>query len=168
MPSALGSRARRLTSLRTKLEGIGQRKEQARGPRFITWRAITEGKRHADIGPQIVGQEKSYPTAGGCQRTAIADEIDAIAKQLSEAEERWAELQEELEALASGFPGIDQAYAIQAGRELRVIANAAQLSDSEAVKTCREIARAIEQQLDYPGEIKVTVIRESRATETAK
>ena len=64
--------------------------------------------------------------------------------------------------------GVEHAYAIQAGRELRVIVNASQTTDSEAVRICREIARAIEQQLDYPGEIKVTVIRETRAMEIAK
>ena len=51
-----------------------------------------------------------------------------------------------MEALAQGFPGIEHAYAIQAGRELRVIANAHMLTDSEALKTCREIAKSIEQQ----------------------
>ena len=70
--------------------------------------------------------------------------------------------------MASGFPGVEQAYAIQAGREVRVIANAQQASDADAVKMCHEIARAIEQQLDYPGEIKVTVVRETRAVEFAK
>jgi ribonuclease Y len=75
---------------------------------------------------------------------------------------------EDLEAVASGFPGVEQAYAIQAGREVRVIANATQLSDSEAVKVCREIAQAIEQQLSYPGEIKVTVVRETRSVEFAR
>ena len=70
--------------------------------------------------------------------------------------------------MACGFPGVEHAYAIQAGRELRVIVNAAQTTDSEAVRICREIARAIEQQLDYPGEIKVSVIRETRSVEVAK
>ena len=74
----------------------------------------------------------------------------------------------DLEAVACGFPEVEHAYAIQAGRELRVIANANRTTDADAVRICRDIARAIEQQLDYPGEIKVTVIRESRATDTAK
>src|SRR5207249_3274116 len=82
--------------------------------------------------------------------------------------EKYVKRLEELEAVACGFPGVEHAYAIQAGRELRVIVNAAQTTDSEAVRICREIARAIEQQLDYPGEIKVTVIRETRAMEIAK
>jgi ribonuclease Y len=74
----------------------------------------------------------------------------------------------ELEQVACGFPGVEQAFAIQAGRELRVIANAARTSDSDAVRVCREIAKAIEEKLDYPGEIKVTVVREMRAVEYAR
>ena len=82
--------------------------------------------------------------------------------------EKYVKRLADLEAVACGFPEVDQAYAIQAGRELRVIANAHRTSDADAVRVCRDIARAIEQQLDYPGEIKVTVIRESRATDMAK
>jgi ribonuclease Y len=82
--------------------------------------------------------------------------------------EKYVKRLEELEAVASGFPGVEQAYAIQAGREVRVIANASQTSDSDAVRVCRDIAKAIEQQLNYPGEIKVTVVRETRAVEYAK
>ena len=70
--------------------------------------------------------------------------------------------------MAYGFPGVEHAYAIQAGRELRVIANASQTSDSETTKVCREIAKAIEEQLNYPGEIKVTVVRETRSVEYAR
>lgn len=99
---------------------------------------------------------------------AAADAISAARPGARrETLEKYVKRLEELEALASGFPGVDQVYAIQAGRELRVIANAVQLSDSEATKTCREIARAIEQQLNYPGEIKVTVVRETRTVEIA-
>lgn len=100
---------------------------------------------------------------------AAADAISAARPGARrETLEKYVKRLEELEALAGGFPGVDQAYAIQAGRELRVIANAHHLSDSEAVKTCREIARAIEQQLNYPGEIKVTVVRETRSVEFAR
>ena len=70
--------------------------------------------------------------------------------------------------MACGFPGVEQAFAIQAGRELRVIASASQTTDADAIKVCRDIAKAIEQQLDYPGEIKVTVIRETRSVDYAK
>lgn len=100
---------------------------------------------------------------------AAADAISASRPGARrETLEKYVKRLEELEALAQGFPGVEHAYAIQAGRELRVIANAGQLNDSEAVKTCREIAKAIEQQLNYPGEIKVTVVRETRSVEFAK
>jgi ribonuclease Y len=100
---------------------------------------------------------------------AAADAISAARPGARrETLEKYVKRLEELEALAQGFPGIEHAYAIQAGRELRVIANANQLSDSEALKTCREIAKSIEQQLNYPGEIKVTVVRETRSVEFAR
>ncbi len=75
---------------------------------------------------------------------------------------------EELEALALGFPGVEQAYAIQAGREIRVLVDSHQLGDAESAALCREIARSIENNLTYPGEVKVTVLRETRTTEFAR
>ncbi len=100
---------------------------------------------------------------------AAADAISASRPGARrETLEKYVKRLEDLEAVACGFPAVEHAYAIQAGRELRVIVNASQTTDAEAVKVCREIARAIEQQLDYPGEIKVTVIREIRAMEVAK
>jgi ribonuclease Y len=63
---------------------------------------------------------------------------------------------------------VEHVYAIQAGREVRVIANAQRTTDTDAIKISRDIAKAIEEQLDYPGEIKVTVMRETRAVEYAK
>lgn len=75
---------------------------------------------------------------------------------------------EELEALACGFPGVEQAYAIQAGREVRVIADGHQLGDEGAAKLCRDIAKAVQQQLTYPGEVKITVLRETRSVEFAR
>jgi ribonuclease Y len=82
--------------------------------------------------------------------------------------EKYIKRLEELEALASGFPGVEQVFAIQAGREIRVLANSERLNDADAQKTARDIAKAIEEQLSYPGEIKVTVVRETRAVEFAK
>jgi ribonucrease Y len=100
---------------------------------------------------------------------AAADAISASRPGARrETLEKYVKRLEMLEAVACGFPGVEHAYAIQAGRELRVIANSHQTTDAEAVKLCRDIARAIEQQLDYPGEIKVTVIRESRTIDVAK
>jgi ribonuclease Y len=82
--------------------------------------------------------------------------------------ERYIKRMEELESIATSFEGVDQAFAIQAGRELRVIANAKLTSDASAAKICHDIARAFEEQLKYPGEIKVTVLRETRVTELAR
>jgi ribonuclease Y len=100
---------------------------------------------------------------------AAADAISASRPGARrETLEKYVKRLEELEAVAAGFPGIEHAYAIQAGREVRVIANAAQTSDSDAIRVCRDIAKAIEEQLNYPGEIKVTVVRETRAVEYAR
>ncbi len=100
---------------------------------------------------------------------AAADAISASRPGARrETLEKYVKRMEELEAVACGFPEVETAFAIQAGRELRVIANAVKTTDADALRVCRDIARAIEQQLDYPGEIKVTVIRETRALEVAK
>lgn len=85
-----------------------------------------------------------------------------------ESLERYIKRMEELETIARGFEGVEQAFAIQAGRELRVIASARDTDDAKAAKICHDIARAFEQQLTYPGEIKVTVVRESRFSEVAR
>lgn len=85
-----------------------------------------------------------------------------------ESLERYIKRMEELESIALEFKGVEQSFAIQAGRELRVIASSNEVDDNTAAKICRDIARACEQKLSYPGEIKVTVIRESRFTELAK
>ena len=75
---------------------------------------------------------------------------------------------EALEAIASQKAGVEKVYALQAGREIRVIVKPAEIDDDEAILLSHEIAREIEDQLEYPGQVKVTVIRESRAVEVAK
>jgi len=75
---------------------------------------------------------------------------------------------EALEAIATQKEGVEKAYALQAGREIRVIVKPAEIDDDTAVLLSHEIAREIEDQLDYPGQVKVTVIRESRAIDFAK
>ncbi|MEW6439496.1 MAG: ribonuclease Y [bacterium] len=82
--------------------------------------------------------------------------------------ETYVKRLEDLERISSSFAGVEKSYAIQAGREIRIIVENAVVSDDDAVVLCRDIARKIESELSYPGQIKVTVIRETRAVEYAK
>ena len=75
---------------------------------------------------------------------------------------------ETLEALCNGFEGVESSYAVQAGREVRILVQPDKVSDDEVILLARNVAKKIENELDYPGQIKVIVIRESRATEYAK
>ena len=100
---------------------------------------------------------------------AAADAISASRPGARrETLDKYVRRLEDLEALACGFPGVEQAYAIQAGREIRVIADSHRLGDEAAAKLCRDIAKAVQEQLTYPGEVKVTVLRESRTVEFAR
>lgn len=75
---------------------------------------------------------------------------------------------EDLEKIVTAFPGVEKAYAIQAGREVRIFVNPKEVDDLGALKLARDIAKKIEEELNYPGEIKVNVIRETKAVEYAK
>lgn len=75
---------------------------------------------------------------------------------------------EGLESIATSFPGVDSAFAIQAGRELRIIVQPERVDDASAVLLARDIANRIEQDMEYPGQVQVTVVRESRAVEYAR
>ncbi|MBH0197848.1 MAG: ribonuclease Y [Nitrospira sp.] len=85
-----------------------------------------------------------------------------------EALESYVKRLEKLESLATGQKGVQKAYAIQAGREIRVIVRQEDITDAESFQLSRELAKKIEQELTYPGQIKVTVIRESRYVEYAR
>jgi ribonuclease Y len=82
--------------------------------------------------------------------------------------ETYVKRLQKLEQLADSFSGVAKAYAIQAGRELRIIVESDRVSDNEAIWLSKDIAKRIEKEVQYPGEIKVTVIRETRAVEYAK
>ena len=82
--------------------------------------------------------------------------------------ENYIKRLEELEAIAKGHPGVEKSFAISAGREIRVIIKPEEISDLEARKLARDIADQIEKELQYPGEIKVSVIRETRVIEYAR
>jgi ribonuclease Y len=101
--------------------------------------------------------------------TAIGDACSASRPGARrESLERYIKRMEELESIAKRFDGVRQAFAISAGRELRVIVASDRTSDEQAASICHDIAKAFESELTYPGEIKVTVVREARFTETAK
>ena len=82
--------------------------------------------------------------------------------------ESYVKRLESLEQIATEFKGIEKAYAIQAGREIRVIVKPEEVDDNLSTMLARDIAKKIESEMEYPGQIKVTVIRESRAIEYAK
>jgi ribonuclease Y len=82
--------------------------------------------------------------------------------------ERYIKRLEKLEEIAGSFKGVENAYAIQAGREIRVIVNAEKVDDDSAMKIARDIAKKVEDEMTYPGEIQVTLLREVRCIEYAK
>jgi ribonuclease Y len=82
--------------------------------------------------------------------------------------ETYVKRLEELEAIATSFNGVDKCYAIQAGREIRILVENEKISENDAVMLCRDIIKKIEKDLTYPGQIKVTVIRETRVSDFAR
>jgi len=139
---------------------------------------------HVDIGIKILekfGVEKEVIDAmkshhGDCEPESLEAVLVQVADQISGARpgarkenlEEYLKRLEDLEKIALSFPGVEKAYAIQAGRELRVFANPEEIDDLEAYKLAKEIASKIQEELRYPGEIKVTLIRERRVVEYAK
>jgi ribonucrease Y len=86
----------------------------------------------------------------------------------SETLQNYIKRLEQLETIADDFPGVEKSYAIQAGREVRVVVVPDRVSDAEASQLARDIARKVETEMTYPGQIRVTVVRETRAVELAK
>ncbi|PKQ10333.1 MAG: ribonuclease Y [Actinobacteria bacterium HGW-Actinobacteria-9] len=114
---------------------------------------------HADVEPQTV-------------EAVLVQAADAISAARPGARretlESYIKRLEKLEAVAESHPGVEKCYAMQAGREIRVMVKPDQIKDSDAVVLARDIAKQIEDELEYPGQIKVMVIRESRAVDYAK
>ena len=113
---------------------------------------------------------------GDCEPTTIEAVLVAAADAISgarpgarrETGTNYVKRLEKLEELAGSFRGVDKCYAIQAGREVRVIVKPEQIDDAQTMFLAKDIAKKIEKELEYPGQIKVNVIRESRAIEYAK
>jgi len=114
---------------------------------------------HGDVEPQSVEAVliQAADAISASRPGARRETLETYIKRLSK-----------LESLANSFEGVEKAYAIQAGREIRIIVKPDEIDDLAAIKLSKDIARKIEQELDYPGQIKVVVIRETRAAEYAK
>ncbi len=139
---------------------------------------------HVEIGVDLARKYKEHPVVvnaigahhGDIEYTSSISVLVGAADALSAARpgarreslDVYLKRLERLEEIACSFSGVDKSYAIQAGREIRIIVKPEQVDDAESVRVAREISKRIENELDYPGQIKVTVIRETRAVEYAK
>lgn len=139
---------------------------------------------HAILGADMVkrfGESAKVVNAvashhGEVEATCVEAVLVSAAESLSaarpgarrESVESYIKRLEKLEQLATSFRGVEKAYAIQAGREIRIIVKESEVSDAESAMISREIAKKVEQELTYPGQIKVTVIRENRYIEYAR
>ncbi|MBW2059928.1 MAG: ribonuclease Y [Deltaproteobacteria bacterium] len=114
---------------------------------------------HEDILPESVLAVlvQAADTLSGARPGARREMLETYVKRL-----------EDLEKIASSFNGISKSYAIQAGREIRIIVDSEQVNDSNSALLCNDICRKIEKELSYPGQIRVTVIRETRSVDYAK
>jgi len=113
-------------------------------------------------------QEVEY----ACVEAPIVQIADAISASRpgarGETMETYVKRLEELQAIAESFTGVERSFAVQAGREVRILVRPEEIDDLSATRLARDIVKKIEEQLTYPGQIKVTVIRETRAVEYAK
>ncbi len=124
--------------------------------------------------PKVVNAVASHhceeePTCIEATIVAAADAISgARPGARMETVEHYIRRLEALEEVANSFPGVEKSFAIQAGREVRIIVNPEEIDDLEAVRLARDIVKKIEATLEYPGQIKVTVLRETRAIDYAR
>ncbi|HET7434534.1 MAG TPA: ribonuclease Y [Thermoanaerobaculia bacterium] len=139
---------------------------------------------HLELGRQVLekyGEKREVIHAMECHHgdydpTTVEAVLVNAADALSAARpgarreilENYVHRLERLEAIANQMDGVSKSFAIQAGRELRIIVNSEKITDEQSIWLSKDVARKIESELQYPGQIKVTVIREMRATEYAK
>jgi len=139
---------------------------------------------HAKIGAELAsryGEKKEVVHAIEAHHGEVeAQTVEAVLVQAADAIsasrpgarreslESYIKRLEKLEKIADGFEGVEKSYAIQAGREIRIMVKPDRIDDARAAKLAYDIARKIEKELEYPGQIKITVIRETRTVEYAK
>ena len=139
---------------------------------------------HVTIGADLARKYRESPAVVNAIAAHHGDEepqtVEAVLVQAADAVsaarpgarretlEAYIKRLEKLEQIADSFEGVDKAYAIQAGREIRIMVKPDKIDDLASVKLARDIVKKIEQELEYPGQIKVTVIRETRSVDYAK
>lgn len=139
---------------------------------------------HVEIGIELAKKYKEHPIVingiashhGDVEPNSVISNLVGAADALSAARpgarretlEAYIKRLEKLEEISESFEGVEKSYAIQAGREIRIMVKPELIDDVEAYRIARDITKKIEAELDYPGHIKVTVIRETRAVEYAK
>jgi ribonuclease Y len=139
---------------------------------------------HAKIGAGLAKRYGESPIIvnaieahhGEAEQTSVVAVLTQSADAISAARpgarretlETYIKRLEKLEGIADSFAGVEKAYAIQAGREIRIMVEPERVTDAEAYQLAREVTKKVESELEYPGQIKVTVIRETRAVEYAK
>ena len=139
---------------------------------------------HAAIGAAIAQRHNLHPSVVNaigahhqeieytCQEAPIVQIADAISASRpgarGESMDTYIKRLEDLQAIAESFSGVERSFAVQAGREVRILVRPEEIDDLTASRLARDIVKKIEEQLTYPGQIKVTVIRETRAVEYAK